>query len=154
MKAVALFLVCVLSAACYCIHNQELVNNIKNMQHDAPNADTLTNNCEFQRYFWTHNTNRNNLNAIGDQAQSINWLRGTHVRHLFKTLKDLKFGKKAMSLSFENHITDSTSGVIAKALIGYRNGDSVVASVVAATSNCDMIIQHQHLREVQGDHIF
>ena len=141
MKAVALFLVCVLSAACYCNHNQELVNNIKNMQHDAPNADTLTNNCEFQRYFWTHNTNRNNLNAIGDQTQSITWLRATHKRQFFKALKDLKLGTRAMSLSFENQITDTRSGVIAQALIGYRKGESVVASVGVATSTCDMIPQ-------------
>ena len=142
MKAAALFLVCVLMAACYCNHNQELVNSIKNMQHDAPNADTLANNCEFQRYFWTHKTNRTNVNAIGGKTQSITWLRTTHKRQFFKALRDLRFGRRAMSLSFENYITDTRSGVIAHALIGYRNGDSVVASVGVATSTCDMIQQY------------
>jgi hypothetical protein len=142
MKAVALFLVCVLMAACYCNHNQELVNNIKNMQHAGPNVNLLANNCEFQRYFWTYNTNRNSLNAIGDQIQLITWLKAIHGRQFFKALKDLKFGRRAMSLSFENYITGSRSGVIAKALIGYRNGDTVVASVGVATSTCDMIHQY------------
>ena len=112
------------------------------MQHEAPNADKLANNCEFQRYFWTHNTNTNSLNAIGDQTQPITWLKANHERQFFKALKDLKFGRRAMSLSFENYITDTRSGVIAKALIGYRNGDSVVASVGVATSTCDMIQQY------------
>ena len=142
MKAVAMFLLCLLSTACYCDINQELVNNIKNMQHEAPNVDSLANNCEFQRYFWVHFTDRNNLNANGDRAVDIRWLKGNHRRQFFKAVKDLKFGKKAMSLSFENYITGTRSGVIAKALIGYRNGDSVVASVGVATSTCDMIQQY------------
>ena len=141
MKAITSFLLCFLISACICNHNQELVNSVNNMQQAAPDVSVMANSCESQRYFWTHQTDRQNVNAIGDQAQAIRLLKGDHGRQFFMALKDLKYGTRAMSLSFENHISDTVSGVIAKALIGYRYGDSIVASVGVATSSCDMIQQ-------------
>lgn len=142
MKTSVLFLVIVVIVGCSCNLNQELINSVKNMQYVSPDADYLVNDCEFQRYFWSHQTDRNSLNAIGEQFNVIRWLKGDHGRHFFRPLKDLKYGTRAMSLTFENHISTHISGVIAKALIGYRNGDSVSASIAVATSSCGMVQQY------------
>lgn len=142
MKTSALFLVFVLIFGCSCNLNHELINSVKNMQYVSPDADYLVNDWEFQRYFWSHHTDRNSLNSIGEQFNVIRWLKGDHGRHFFRPLKDLNYGTRAMSLTFENHISTNISGVIAKALIGYRNGESVSASIAVATFSYGMVQQY------------
>ena len=101
-------------------------------------ANSLILGYDVQMNFFPWNFNRIEIDAYANSVQDVNWLGGVHHRTFGSHLKELKFGKRAVSLTFENHITGSQSGVLAKALVATRSGDSVEARAVYSSVTANM----------------
>ena len=128
-----------MSMAVNCNVNQELINGLRGLLGQNVNAAAFAQGCEnFAQYIpWEFKTTQ--IDQFASQAQTFRWLKGNHQRNLGAHLKDLKFGKKAVALTFENHIVASgRSGVIAKALVAIKTGDQISARVALGSSTCDM----------------
>jgi len=125
------------------------MNGLRGMLGGNSNAGGLVKNCENHAFYHDWNINSNQIDQVSGTVTGLRWLKGNHNRNLAQHLQDLKFGTKAVSLTFKNHITGGVSGVIAKAFMANRHGENIESKAFVGTSTCDMnqpftIHKHTH----------
>lgn len=133
-----LLFVLIMAVAVNCNVNQEFMKGLRGLLGSPTNAGAFIQGCENHHYFYTWDLNRAQIDQTAAQVQDIRWLKGVHKRNIPALLKELKFGRKAVSLTFENSISAGRSGVLAKALIAVRNGDVINARGGVGSATCDM----------------
>lgn len=135
--SIAIVVLAVVCAA-NCNVNLELMNGLRGLLGSPVNAGAYVQGCENFPYFFQWDISRAQIDGVAAQQQDIRWLKGPQKRNLPALLRELKFGRKAVSLTFENHITSGRSGVLAKAFVALRTGDQVSARGAMGSATCDM----------------
>lgn len=143
MNKAIVVLAALLAIGVNCNFRQELVNGIRGMKRtEFINPHGVIHNCNGHSHWYPYHLQRNQVDNQANFQHKV-WFDGRNQhRKLAENMKELKFGTRTLSMSFENFVGQSRSGVIAKATIGRRIGESVEYLGIAASLNCDMKQQH------------
>lgn len=105
-------------------------------------ASTLMHGCEYKNAFKHFEFPRAELESVASTPLPIRYLRNDIQSPVTDSLRHLKFGTHVASVTYETQITVPVSGVMAKALVGVRNGDNIEASVAIGATTCDTTQQY------------